>query len=101
MGLPCLQKLPAGAYAGPALACLLFAAPGLAGAEPEEEIEPRRGPLEVRDEFILAQPRLTLPPVSPDTLGEGGTSARLALHWGNSFGWDQSFFIDGETRTVD
>jgi hypothetical protein len=71
----------------------------------------RRGPTEIRDEQILAQPRLTLPALSPDTLGAGRSEARAAFLWSNSFGWtqdvpgeaphDREFLIDGETATVD
>lgn len=73
--------------------------------------ERRRGPVEVRDAWILAQPRLTLPATTPDTLGCGRTSIRGAFQWSNSFGWRQSstgetpavrnFLVDGETRTFD
>jgi hypothetical protein len=71
----------------------------------------RRGPTEIRDEQILAQPRLTLPALSPDTLGAGRSEARAAFLWSNTFGWtqdvpgeapqDREFLIDGETATVD
>lgn len=71
----------------------------------------RRGPIEVRDMYVLAQPRLTLPAVSPDTLGCGRSSLRAQFHWSNSFGWRQDvtgedpavrwFMVDGETRTLD
>lgn len=73
--------------------------------------DPRRGPLEVRDMYVLAQPRLTLPAVGPDTLGCGRSSFRAQFHWSNSFGWRQDvtgedpgvrwYLVDGETRTVD
>ncbi len=73
--------------------------------------EPRRGPVEVRDPYLLAQPRLTLPATSPDTLGCGVTSLRAQLTSGNSFGWGQSetgespadrqFLVDGESRTLE
>lgn len=73
--------------------------------------EPRRGPVEVRDPFLLAQPRLTLPATSPDTLGCGVTSLRAQFTSGNSFGWGQSesgetpadrqFLVDGESRTFE
>ncbi len=69
----------------------------------------RRGPIEVRDAYLLAQPFLTLPAVSPDTLGCGRTSIRLQAVWSNTFGWRQTttgetpairyFLSDGETRT--
>src|SRR6185503_19615641 len=73
--------------------------------------EPRRGPIEVRDAFLLAQPRLTLPAMSPDTLGCGRSSLRVGFMWSNTFGWRQSttgedplirfYMADGEARTVD
>src|SRR5687768_17186099 len=73
--------------------------------------EPRRGPLEVRDAFLLSQPRLTLPAMSPDTLGCGRSSVRVGLMWSNTFSWRQSttgedpsirfYMVDGEARTVD
>jgi hypothetical protein len=74
---------------------------------------PRRGPIEVRDEWLLAQPRLTLPAVSPDPIGCGVWQARLALNRGNDFGWTQTFsgelpeagtryfLVDGEHQTTD
>jgi hypothetical protein len=61
--------------------------------------------------YLLAQPRLTLPPMSPDTLGCGRSSLRAQFHWSNSFGWRQSttgetpairsYLVDGEARTLD
>lgn len=73
--------------------------------------EPRRGPVEVRDPYLLAQPRLTLPATSPDTLGGGVTSVRAQFTLGNSFGWgqdetgenppDRQFLVDGESRTLE
>jgi hypothetical protein len=72
--------------------------------------EPRRGPVEIRDEFLLAQRRLTLSAVSPDTLGCGRTSARVSLLWSNTFvAYDEregfpeegSARVDGETATLD
>src|SRR5262249_10166754 len=69
----------------------------------------RRGPTEIRDEQILAQPRL--PALTPDALGAGRSEFRTALLWSNSFGWtqdvsgeaphDREFLIDGETATLD
>jgi hypothetical protein len=90
------------------LAAVLLAlgAPG-AGAQP---VAPPRGPIEVRDEWLLAQDRLTLPALSPDVLPEGGVRLRLSLDSGNDFGWtqsargehpyDRSFLVDGEHRTL-
>ncbi len=73
--------------------------------------EPRRGPVEVRDPYLLAQPRLTLPAASPDTLGCGVTSVRVQFTLGSTFGWGQSesgetpadrqFLVDGESRTLE
>lgn len=70
-----------------------------------------RGPVEVREEWILAQPRLTLPAVSPDPLCCGQWDLRVATNRGNDFGWRQSgpaeepldrlFLIDGEHQTTE
>lgn len=75
-----------------------------------QEVE-LRAPLEVRDEHVLAQGRLTLPASSPDPIGQGVTRLRASFLWGNSFSWtqdvagenpsDRRFLIDGETRTLD
>jgi hypothetical protein len=83
-------------------------------APPSEPVAPapeRRGPIEVRDEHVLAQPRLTLPAATPDTLGKGAFEVRASLLWSNSFAWtqdvpgeepfDRSFLVDAETRTLD
>jgi len=71
----------------------------------------RFGPTEIRDEHLLAQPRLTLPATTPDTLGAGRTAFRASVLWSNSFGWTQErsgenpanrrFLVDGETATLD
>jgi hypothetical protein len=68
-----------------------------------------RGPLEIRDEWMLAQPRLTLPGISPDPLLPGQWRVRTYFNMGNDFGWmqtgpaempfDREFLIDGEHRT--
>src|SRR5260370_18253553 len=88
-------------------AAVLCAFPALA-QEPWPEPE---GPVEIRDEHVLAQNRLTLPPIGPDTVPRGRWSLRLGLLWCNSFGWvqdvpgetptDRRFLIDAETRTLD
>jgi uncharacterized protein DUF3187 len=67
-------------------------------------------PIESRDEFLLAQPRLTLPATSPDLLKPGSMQMRMDFDWGNDFGWDQEFpgefpgdrrfIVDGEHRTL-
>jgi Protein of unknown function (DUF3187) len=90
--------------------------PSLARAQepaPDAEPEPtlRLGPSEIRDEHLLAQPRLTLPATTPDTLGQGRTAFRASVLWSNSFGWtqnrpgehpaDRRFLIDGEAATLD
>ncbi len=64
----------------------------------------------MRDEWLLAQTRLTLPATTPDTLSAGHTRLRLEGDWGNDFGWrqdrlgeaplDRRFLIDGEHRTL-
>lgn len=62
----------------------------------------------MRDEWLLAQPRLTLPATSPDPLAPGETRVRLDLDWGNDFGvrgraeppQDIGFLVDGEHRTA-
>lgn len=92
---------------GALAAALLAAAPALA-QEPRSDPD---GPVEIRDEQLLAQPRLTLPPIGPDTVPQGRWSFRLGFLWSNSFGWtqdvpgetptDRRFLIDGEARTVD
>jgi hypothetical protein len=68
-----------------------------------------RGPLETREEWLLAQPHLTLPALSPDPLLEGATRVRLDGDWGSDFAWrwrfpgdfeDLRFIVDGEHRTM-
>jgi hypothetical protein len=98
-----------------ALAAVLLLA-RLAGAQealPAPDAPPplRFGPTEVRDEHLVAQPRLTLPATTPDTVGRGQTAFRTSMLWSNSFGWDQNrpgehpaerrFLIDGEAATLD
>ena len=70
--------------------------------------EPRRGPFEIRDGWLLAQTRLTLPALLPDVARRGQTQWCLAGDWGNDFGWrsgvtagqDPRFLIDGEHRSL-
>ena len=106
------RPAPAGMSTGAGAPCAPFT-PG--APPPRDPCDPRcdvrRGPIEVRDMYVLAQPRLTLPAMSPDTLGCGRSSVRAQFHWSNSFGWRQDvtgenpgiryFLVDGETRTVD
>lgn len=70
----------------------------------------RRGPIEWREEWLLAQPRLTLPATSPDLLPPGENQLRVDFDWGNDFGWsqevvgevpgDRRFLVDGEHGTL-
>jgi hypothetical protein len=84
-----------------ALVCARTAEPADSGSAPS-----RRGPLEVRDDWLLAQPRLGLPPVSPDPLRAGQTRLSLDLAWGSDFGYEPGpasgghFLVDGEHRTL-
>jgi hypothetical protein len=81
------------------------------GSAPEDTPSRRLGPFEIRDDHLLAQPRLTLPATTPDTLGRGRTSVQTSVLWSNSFGWtqdipgehprDRRFLVDGETATFD
>ena len=80
-----------------------------ARADDPGPLEPR-GPLESRDEWLLAQPRLTLPATTPDPVPAGSFRMRIDFDWGNDFGWDQQrvgedpgdrrFIVDGEHRTL-
>jgi hypothetical protein len=65
----------------------------------------RRGPLDVREEWLLAQQRLTLPAVSPDPLARGASDFRVAADWGSDWGirgpeGDLAYLVDGEHRTL-
>lgn len=72
---------------------------------------PLHGPRGVRDEFLLAETRLTLPAVLPDALPAGGWLLRARLDWGNDFARDQEppgeaptdrrFLLDGEHALLD
>jgi len=69
-----------------------------------------RGPVEVRDEWLLAQPKLTLPATSPDPMRPGAWRLHFYINRGNDFGFDQSgpaemptdrrFLVDGEHQTT-
>jgi uncharacterized protein DUF3187 len=68
----------------------------------------RRGPLPSRDEWMLAQPLLSLPATSPDPLPRGGYEVRLDGDWGSDFSVvggmgsrlsNPSYFVDGEHRS--
>jgi hypothetical protein len=65
--------------------------------------------MEARDEFLLAQSLLTLPPMGAELLPAGRVEARLEADWGNDFGLEAEpggrlenllFFVDGEHRTL-
>lgn len=77
-----------------------------AGASSPPGLRTRRGPIESRDEFLLAQPRLTLPALSPDVLPRGRTLTRVHGDWGNDFGLGAggaqapAFMVDGEHRSL-
>ena len=72
--------------------------------------EARRGPADVRDDHLLAQPRLTLPATSPHTVPRGDWTVDVSLLLSNSFSWtqdvrgenpaDRRFLIDGEALTL-
>ena len=68
-----------------------------------------RGPFESRDEFLLAQSLLTLPPRGATLTPAGRTDVRIDFDWGNDFGIladpgaraaDIRLFVDGEHRTA-
>ena len=81
-----------------------------AGAQPTASSSfTGRGPLETREEWLLVQPHLTLPAMSPDPLREGTTRVRLDGDWGSDFAWrwrfpgdleDLKFIVDGEHVTM-
>lgn len=79
--------------------------------QPVDPYTVARGPVELRDEWMLAQPRLTLPATTPDALPCGVTEVGVHLDWGNDFGFNQRgpaespfadvrFLVDGEHRTL-
>lgn len=84
----------------------------LAAAAPVHGQAPAlHGPRGVRDEFLLAETRLTLPAVLPDALAPGRWLLRTRVDWGNDFTRDQEprgeeplerrFLVDGEHATLD
>jgi hypothetical protein len=92
------------------VALLLPGAAAPQTAVPASSHRERRGPAEIRDDHLLAQGRLTLPALSPDTLERGAWSVNVSTLSSNSFSWtqdvageepeDRRFLIDGETVTV-
>ena len=73
----------------PALLVVLSAAMGSAQEPATFAEDELRAPLEIRDEHVLAQGRLTLPATGADPVGKGVTRVRLSYLWGNSFSWTQ------------
>jgi hypothetical protein len=73
--------------------------------------EAPRGPAEIRDGQLLAQPRLTLPALSPHPTARGAWAFQVSALWANSFSWTQNvageepktrhFLIDGEALVLD
>jgi len=69
-----------------------------------------RGPVEIRDEWLLAQPKMTLPGMSPDPVPVGQWRLHFYINRGNDFGFDQTgpaempidrrFLVDGEHQTT-
>jgi hypothetical protein len=90
------------------LLAVSFAAP-VASADSPTVLS--RGPAAIRDAQLLAQPRLTLPAVSPSTTRRGAWDLQLSGLWANSFSWTQNkagedpqtrrFLIDGEALVLD
>jgi hypothetical protein len=91
-------------------AAALFSLACVTGVTGEDQGAPgRRGPLVAREEWLPAQPLLTLPAVSPDPLARGKSELSLDLDWGNDFGWEAGprgrangllFMFDGEHRSA-
>jgi hypothetical protein len=88
----------------------LLALLAVAAASSGQDALPR-GPAEIRDEHVFAQPRLTLPAVSTATTPSGRWALGVASLWSNSFSWDQDrpgedpvlrrYLVDAETLTLD
>jgi len=84
--------------------------PGAGVAQTADTQPGPRGPFEAREEWLLAQNRLSLPSTTPDAMAPGETRLRLDLDWGNDFGWSQPiagelpagrrYLVDGEHSTL-
>ncbi len=96
----------------PAVALLAsVAGRGFAGDAAIDPGDAPRGPSEIRDEQLLAQPRLTLPAVTPNVTPKGAWAGTLGLLWSSTFAWNQDvpgeqpkvrrYLLDGEALTVD
>jgi hypothetical protein len=80
-------------------------------ARPDSVAAAPRGPAEIRDAQLLAQPRLTLPAVAPFTTPRGTWEVRFSGLLANTFSWSQDaagehpetryFLIDGEALVLD
>jgi hypothetical protein len=97
-----------------ALVVGLIVVPGLRPLRADDALavdSPARGPSEIRDEHLLAQPRLTLPAIAPVTAPAGRWTIRIASLWSSSFGWSQNlsgenpgirrYLIDGDSFTLE
>jgi hypothetical protein len=91
-----------------ALRLAILIASAMLAATPARAQTERRGPFPSRDEWMLAQPLLTLPATSPDPLPRGGLELRVAGDWGSDFSvvgapgrrlTSPSYFVDGEHRS--
>src|SRR5260221_2685208 len=84
---------------------ILIASAVLAGTRALPHPYERPGPSPSRDEWLLAQPLLSLPATSPDPLARGHYEARLDGDWGSDFsvvegvGGRLSYLVDGEHRS--
>ena len=95
---------------GALAAGMLLLIPLAPAAAQEPDPGSARGPFEAREEWLLAQNRLSLPSTTPDALGRGETRLRVDVDWGNDFGWRQvhvgedpgerDFLVDGEHSTL-
>src|SRR5687768_8145658 len=79
-------------------AVLVAFAGGRAVAQEPSDSSLRRGPLESRDQWLLAQPVLTLPAIPPDPLPRGRTEVFVDGDWGSDFGWVSSYDVPSEAR---
>jgi hypothetical protein len=87
---------------------IFIASAVLASSSALAQNPPRRGPFPSRDEWLLAQPLLSLPATSPDPLARGQYEVRVDGDWGSDFSVvggagsrlsNPSYFVDGEHRS--
>lgn len=83
-----------------AAAGLWLLAPAAAARAQSSSLPPARGPLEAREEFLPALPRLTLPARAADTLPVGRSLLRLDVDWGSDFAHRRGYLFDGEHSTL-